>query len=155
MQKILTIFEIQDGAMAAAAILDFRKYRISDPRNRYWLAPGVCCSILVNIASSLRKVLTILEIQDGGRRHLGFYKLLHVWPKGSIMAGTWCLLLNFGENCLIHAENINNFRSPRWRPPPSCILQKFAYLAQGINIGWLQVFAVKFRLKLLNSCGKY
>ena len=33
--------------------------------------------------------------------------------------------LKFGENCFIHAEIINIFRNPRWRPPPSWIFKIF------------------------------
>ena len=44
---------------------------------------------------------------------------------GSITAGAWYTLLKFGENCFIHAEIINIFQNPRWRPPPSWIFKIF------------------------------
>jgi hypothetical protein len=73
MRKLLAFFEIHDEGRRH---LGFYKICISDQKHRYWLAPGVCRYILVNIASSMRKLLTIVKIQDGG--HFGFLENLHI-----------------------------------------------------------------------------
>jgi len=66
--------------------------------------PGVCCWNVVWIATFLRKLLIFFEIQDGGRRHLGFWKKLHIYPLGSIKLSARCMLLKFGENRFILAK---------------------------------------------------
>ena len=76
----------------------------------------------------MRKLLTIFENPRWRPPPSWILENLHIWPKGSILAGTRCLLLNFGENCFIHAEIINNFRNPRWRLPPSWIFKIFFFL---------------------------
>ena len=65
----------------------FFKMCTSDTTDRYKLVPGVLCKHLVRIASSLRKLLTFFDIQDGGRRHLWFWTFCF-FTNG--VDGSWC-----------------------------------------------------------------
>ncbi len=56
-------------------------------------------------ALPLRKLIAFFKVQDGGRRHLGFWKIC-IFPPGSLKVSARCTLLKFGENRFILAETI-------------------------------------------------
>ena len=74
---------------------------------------------------------------------LDLSKMKYIRSKKSILVGTRCMLLKFGEHRFIHAEIINIFLNSRWRPPAILDFEKFAYLTHGINTSWYQVYAVQ------------
>ena len=96
------------------------------------------------IASYLRKLFTFFEIQDGGRRHLGFRKVCILWPCGSIAVSARYALLTFGENCFIFAETIKLFRNSRWRRPPSWILENLHFSPHGSILASARCTLLKF-----------
>ena len=53
------------------------------------------------------------------------------------------MLLKFGENRLIHAEIYELFSKFKMAAAVTLDFENFAYLTQGINTSWYQVYAVK------------
>ncbi len=98
--------------MAATAILALQKFR--------YLIRGINTSwYLVYAVKMLGKSLhpcgnyyKFSKFKMAAAAILDFFKC-HIWPKKSILVGTRCMLLKFGENHFIHAEIINIFRNSR------------------------------------------
>jgi hypothetical protein len=86
----------------------------------------------------------ILKIQNGGRRHLGFYQHADYFCTG------WACGLKFELNIPRHNTNwkisskVENFENSRWRRPPSWICQNVNNFCMNWAI-WLQ-----FELHILN-----
>ncbi len=104
--------------MAATAILDFEKFAyLTRGINTSWYqvyAVKICWKSLHPCRN--------YEFFRNSRWPFWIFKNFHIWRKGSILAGTRCMLLKFCENRFIHAEIMIFWNSKRW-PPPSWILQ--------------------------------
>jgi len=96
--------------MAAAAILDFGKVA--------FLISGInkvsasCRPMLFKFGENrftLAETINISQIQDGGRRQLGFWKSCIFDPGDSIKVSSTCMLFTFDENRFTPTEAIKFF----------------------------------------------
>jgi len=82
--------------------------------------------ILVTIDQIVKKWQQFFEIQDGGDRHLEFWKL-YFWRHRYDLNRSPNVFKNFGDDRSSSKEIAAVFRNPRWRRPPSWIMVTYIF----------------------------